>query len=171
MKTIEIRYFIPYPATLDEGKAMYRKLAAMNHPDHGGDAEVMKAINTEWEYLKTRLPRFNPTGKAHDFGADHARETEKAQKQAAVDAELRPMCYKLDRAGIQYDVVGKWIWTDDRRAKRFGFILSARRNKFYWRPESAAEPGRGSNKSYQWIYQKYNGQRGSSYRTADEITA
>ena len=121
MKTIEIRYFIPYPATLDEGKAMYRKLAAMNHPDHGGDAEVMKAINTEWEYLKTRLPRFNPTGKAHDFGADHARESEKAQKQAAVDAELHPIGYELDRAGIQDDGVGKWIWPEDRPYEQFYF--------------------------------------------------
>ena len=170
MKTINIRYFVPYPATLDDGKTMYRKLAAQYHPDHGGDLETMQAINQEWDYLKTRLPRFNATGKAHDFGADHARETEKAQKQAAVDAEIRPMTAKLDGAGIVYDVLGKWIWTDDARAKHFGFAFSKRRNKYYWRPESAAESGRGSRKDYSWIYAKYSGQR-STGRAADEIPA
>ena len=33
--------------TLEELKAEYRRLAMKYHPDRGGDAETMKAINAE----------------------------------------------------------------------------------------------------------------------------
>ena len=37
--------------TLDELKKEYRRLAMQNHPDRGGDAETMKAINAEYDNL------------------------------------------------------------------------------------------------------------------------
>jgi len=37
--------------TLDELKTEYRRLAKENHPDHGGDSEVMKEINAEFDLL------------------------------------------------------------------------------------------------------------------------
>jgi curved DNA-binding protein CbpA len=33
-------------SSLDDLKAQYRALALANHPDMGGDAETMKAINS-----------------------------------------------------------------------------------------------------------------------------
>ena len=50
------KFFNPRPVTLDEGKAMYRKLAAQYHPDHGGSTEAMQAINAEWDALKGKPP-------------------------------------------------------------------------------------------------------------------
>ena len=41
------KFFVPTPATLDELKAQYRKLAMMHHPDRGGDLDTMKAINNK----------------------------------------------------------------------------------------------------------------------------
>ena len=38
-----MKYFTPVPATLEELKALYRKLAMKHHPDLGGDTETMKA--------------------------------------------------------------------------------------------------------------------------------
>lgn len=35
--------------TLDELKKEYRRLAMLNHPDHGGNEETMKAINNEYD--------------------------------------------------------------------------------------------------------------------------
>jgi len=35
--------------TIDELKTEYRRLAKENHPDHGGDTEVMKEINAEFD--------------------------------------------------------------------------------------------------------------------------
>jgi len=36
-------------ATLDEARVAYRRLASENHPDRGGDADRMVAINNAWE--------------------------------------------------------------------------------------------------------------------------
>ncbi len=35
--------------TLDELKKEFRRLAMLHHPDHGGDTEIMKAINAEYD--------------------------------------------------------------------------------------------------------------------------
>ena len=40
-----------------ELKETFKKLARENHPDMGGDVEVMKAINTEFEILLATLPK------------------------------------------------------------------------------------------------------------------
>jgi exodeoxyribonuclease VII large subunit len=43
--------------SLDELKAEYRKLVKLHHPDRGGDPEVMKAINNEYEKRFEELKR------------------------------------------------------------------------------------------------------------------
>lgn len=43
--------------TVKELKEAFKKLARENHPDMGGDVEVMKAINTEFEILVATLPK------------------------------------------------------------------------------------------------------------------
>lgn len=42
--------------TVKELKDTYRKLARTNHPDMGGDVEVMQAINAEFDILVATLP-------------------------------------------------------------------------------------------------------------------
>lgn len=42
--------------SVEELKTMYKKLAKENHPDMGGDVEVMKAINNEFDMLCHVLP-------------------------------------------------------------------------------------------------------------------
>lgn len=39
------------PASLEELKAQYKRLALANHPDHGGSTEVMQEINAEYDML------------------------------------------------------------------------------------------------------------------------
>lgn len=46
---------VPRASTIDDARTAYRKLASENHPDRGGDAGAMAAINKAWaeaqEYL------------------------------------------------------------------------------------------------------------------------
>ena len=162
-----IKFFIPQPHTLDEGKALYKKLCMEHHPDLGGSVEDMQQINAEWDFLKSRLPRFD-TGVHTDY---NARQAAADAKQAAVDAELQPMVDKLNAMGIKFEVLGKWIWTTDKRAKAAGMHYSDRRRKWYWRPQSAANAGRGSSKSYDWLRAKYGAQNGSTSSRRETITA
>lgn len=51
------RLFADFGNTYQELKKRYRKLAMQYHPDKGGDAEIFKAIVTEYEHIKeTRFP-------------------------------------------------------------------------------------------------------------------
>lgn len=40
----------------EELKKEYKRLARENHPDMGGDVEIMKAINGEFDILLATLP-------------------------------------------------------------------------------------------------------------------
>jgi len=40
-------YFVPTPATLEELKALYRKLAFTHHPDRGGTSGTMYSKGTD----------------------------------------------------------------------------------------------------------------------------
>ena len=45
--------------SFNEGRLIYRRLARLNHPDLGGNPEVMKKINIEFEKFKANLENAN----------------------------------------------------------------------------------------------------------------
>lgn len=44
----------------NEARLIYRRLAMINHPDMGGDPEVMKKINLEYQQYKTSVRKTQP---------------------------------------------------------------------------------------------------------------
>lgn len=163
------KWFDPRPCTLDEGAKMYRELATKHHPDHGGNTSDMQEINNEWDELKPTLPRF--CTKQAQQGRQQYQQQEDANSaaKAAQDAEAAKMAAELAKfPGLQFDVVGSWIWADtDYRytadLERLGFRWSRNRSKYYWHPEGDSSR-RNRRASYEEIYQKYNG---SSYQTCN----
>lgn len=161
------KWFDPRPCTLDEGAKMYRELASKHHPDHGGNTSDMQEINNEWDELKPTLPRF--CTKQAQQGRQQYQQQQDANSaaKAAQDAEAAKMAAELAKfPGLQFDVVGSWIWADtDYRytadLERLGFRWSRNRSKYYWHPEGDSSR-RNRRASYEEIYQKYNG---SSYQT------
>ena len=161
------KWFDPRPCTLDEGAKMYRELASKHHPDHGGNTSDMQEINNEWDELKPTLPRF--CTKQAQQGRKQYQQQQDANSAAkdAQDAEAAKMAAELAKfPGLQFDVVGSWIWADtDYRytadLERLGFRWSRNRSKYYWHPEGDSSR-RNRRASYEEIYQKYNG---SSYQT------
>lgn len=54
--------------SLDDLKSQYKTLARKNHPDAGGDPEVMKAINTEYDKLfPIWRDRYNATSEVKNY--------------------------------------------------------------------------------------------------------
>lgn len=161
------KWFNPRPSTLDEGAKMYRELASKHHPDHGGNTSDMQEINNEWDELKPTLPRF--CTKQAQQGRQQYQQQQDANSaaKAAQDAEAAKMAAELAKCpGLQFDVVGSWIWADtDYRytaeLDRLGFRWSKNRSKYYWHPEGDSSR-RNRRASYEEIYQKYSGQ---SYQT------
>lgn len=166
------KWFNPRPSTITEGTAMYRDLASKHHPDHGGSVTDMQEINAEWDELKPTLPRFcseqakqgrQQYQQAH--AADEAARAAQSEEAVKMAAELAKM------PGLQFDVVGSWIWADcnhryNKQLENIGFRWSANRSKFYWHPAGDASR-RNRKASYQDLYNKYDGQ---SYRTNSRET-
>ena len=85
--------------TLEELKKAYRKLAMKYHPDMGGDPEVMKAINNEYDELFPRLKD------QHNASADEYHQT---TETAAEFVEIINQLIKLQ--GIEIELCGSWLW-------------------------------------------------------------
>lgn len=127
---------------LDELRAEYRRLIKINHPDVGGDAETMKAINNAYDLRFDELKR----------GTPHAGETPDAYR-AAVESLLHLQ-------GIIIELCGCWLWvtgnTYPHRAtlRAAGFCFASRKKAWYWHPADAAPIGNGK-KTLDQIRSKY----------------
>ena len=131
---------------IEEAKKLYKKLAFLHHPDRGGDIEIMKAVNNEYELIVNILA-----------------ENKEEEKAAAAEVEkFKDIINKIiGLDGIIIEVVGSWVWVSgDTKPhkdtiKAAGFFWAAKKQKWYYRPEE--EKGRSSRgrKSYQEIKEKY----------------
>ena len=152
------KFFVPTPATLDDLKAQYRKLAMLHHPDRGGDLDTMKAINNEhdalFEVLKTdqnRRADADPTGRTK-----HTTET--AEEFREILAVL------LGLPGLTVELCGSWLWISGETRqhkdalKAAGCRWSSSKKMWYWRhPEDARGHYRGK-RSMNEIRSKYGSQ-------------
>ena len=123
--------------SLEALKAEYKRLAKMHHPDIGGDAETMKAINAEYDYAVDHI--------AADPGHRDARQASAEDSEAfrAVIAAL------VKVPGIVIELCGTWIWvTGDTYANRdalkaAGCRWAKRKAAWYWHtPEDGCRKSR-----------------------------
>ena len=124
-------YFVNVENTEDLRKK-YLKLAKVNHPDNGGDVEIFKAIQAEYEYLIKILP----TGKAAK-----AKTKDSKQQEMKFDAAIRKVIDGIiHMEGINIEIVGLWIWIDGNTypwkedLKKLGFQWSRTRKKWHYSP-------------------------------------
>ena len=135
-----MKYFIPTPSTLEELKAMYKKLAMKNHPDLGGSTETMQEINTEYETLFARLKNVhrNASGEQYTAANDNG-------ETAADFVEIIDKLIKLP--GIIVELCGSWLWvTGETRAvkeelKEIGFRWSSSKKAWYYHEGSYMKRG------------------------------
>jgi hypothetical protein len=127
-------YFIPTPTTLEELKAMYRKLAFQHHPDRGGSNEAMKAVNNEYDEL---FPKLKDKHRTKDGTAYTAKQptAETAEHFKDLIAELMRM------DGITIEIIGCFVWvTGDTKPnkdklKALGFQWHSKKAAWFLAPE------------------------------------
>ena len=139
--------------TLDELKKEYRRLAALHHPDHGGDNATMAAINNEYQ------TRFEVLKKQHNASADEHHQTTEAPEEFI--NIINALC-KIP--GLIVELCGCWLWiSGDTRPhkeelKAAGCRWSSSKKMWYWRhQEDGAYWSRGK-KSMGEIRMKYGSQ-------------
>lgn len=116
---------------LQELKTLYFKLSKENHPDHGGNHEIMKIINNEYDYLKKILKN----KKAED-GETIINETYESMKNFKDLIEDL-----LQYPNIIIDIIGSWVWIsgigtynikDDILYSKYNMRYSKPKKSFYW---------------------------------------
>jgi len=126
------RYFIPTPHTAEELKSQYRKLAMQHHPDQGGNAEDMKAVNNEYDVLFEILKDIHKTkdGKTYTKATNETADTFK---------DLISELMKMD--DITIEVIGCFVWVTGNtkpykeQLKSLKFQWHTKKIAWYLKPE------------------------------------
>ncbi|WP_163860371.1 molecular chaperone DnaJ [Paenibacillus elgii] len=126
----------------EEAKKLYRKLAFENHPDRGGDTEIMQQINREYDDFMERLNR----------GQTFAGKQSAEFNQQAASEQYRTIINSLiDFDGLDIEIIGTWIWVTGNtyaaraKLKELGFKWSSQKRAWYWHE---GEYHKAGNKNY-----------------------
>jgi hypothetical protein len=141
---------------LVELKAEYKRLAMKHHPDMGGDVEIMKAVNAEYDAAFERLKRYpmdseEPT-KTHQNSAEVAEDFKKV-----IDALIRIK-------GIEIELCGSWLWIGGdtypvrEELKAAGCRWQKDKRKWYWHPPEKHVGYSKRRASMSYIRSKYGSQ-------------
>lgn len=125
--------------TVEELKKEYRKMAFRYHPDRGGDAEMMKKVNLEYEITLKRLK-----AQYHTEHKENANENKQGDaKNAFTDDGFRTVIEKIIHLDVEIEICGRWIWVygntkpHKEALKKAGFFWASKKKMWYWRPEDA----------------------------------
>ena len=92
-------------SSMEAVKKQYRKLAMKYHPDRGGNEEIFKAINNEYEQAMEQ-GKINETKKAKT-----KKEEDFIKSQYTNSKNFRSIIDKLIvLEGIEIEITGTWLW-------------------------------------------------------------
>lgn len=118
--------------TLEELKREYKRLALENHPDRGGDVEVMKAINAEYDIMFNKVKDIHINAKGETY----------TKENTETPSEFKDIIDKLIRMeGLEIEIIGCFIWlSGNTRAhkdniKALGFKWHSTKKMWYKAPE------------------------------------
>ena len=126
--------------TKEEAKKLYKKLAFQYHPDRGGDVEIMKVINNEFDDFML------------NFKEDKKDSKKEYEFTATTYRELILQLIKFDN--IVIDVVGCFIWLSGNtypikeELKQLGFRYSKNKKSWYIAPKEYMENRVNYKKKY-----------------------
>jgi hypothetical protein len=122
-----------------EIKKLYKELSKKYHPDLGGDLEIMKLVNAQYEKALTLI--YQKSGKS-------ITEIDELLKNDLVLREKLDKIVNLD--GLEIELCGKWIWITGETVKHkdiiksLGFYWARLKKAWYWRAEEAKSFNRKS---------------------------
>ena len=108
-------------------KKAYHKKSFENHPDRGGNVEIMKLINVAYEFLNNMN---------YWWTATQARE---AKKTTPLTQTMQSKIDILSTfAGLKIEIIGSWLWASGNtfqvktEIKAMGFRFSAKKSAWYY---------------------------------------
>ena len=128
------KHFVPAPKTLEELKSMYRRLAFLHHPDKGGDLDIMKVVNNEYDALFPKLKDVHKTKEGATYTAKQA-STETVNQFKDLISELMTM------DNITIEIIGCFVWVTGNtkpykeKLKELKFQWHSKKFAWYLSPE------------------------------------
>lgn len=157
------RYFIKIE-TLEELKKQYRALAMKHHPDRGGDVEVMKLINEEYDRAFAKVKDIHRNAKGETYTKENPETAE--QFRDIIDKLLRMQ-------GVEIEVIGCFIWLSGNTREHkdeisaMGFKWHSKKKMWYKAPEDYRRRGK-KQYSIEEIRDMY-GTSGKMYGNASDM--
>lgn len=154
---MKIRNEFEKATTLEELKAIYKKLAMKHHPDRGGDVEVMKEINALYDEYFERLKNTHKNAK----GETYTKETDETAE------EYKNIINELLKMGVVIEIIGCFIWVSGDtkphkdEIKALGFKWHAKKKMWYKAP---AGYRKRYNKKHDYSMEEIRGMYGTSGR-------
>jgi hypothetical protein len=156
--------------TLDELKKAYKAAALANHPDLGGDAETMKAINNEYE------ERFAVLKEAHNFRAANPDNHTHATTEAPRDF-IDIIEHLIHMDGLTVELCGCWLWIGGdtmkhkEELKACGCRWSSSKKLWSWHHPEDGSPWHRGHQSMDAIRSKYGSEYFGQSKEKDAIPA
>ena len=122
-------YFNEVKST-DEAKQLYKKLALQHHPDRGGDVEIMKLVNNEYEFIMAKLLK--------NSGATESEINDEINLSNLYKDALNSI---IALENITIELVGAWLWVTGNTYqhkeifKNNGFYYASKKQAWYFRSE------------------------------------
>ena len=150
-KTMKTANYFENVTTLEGLRTEYKNLLKANHPDNGGDENVMKEINTQYDKVFALLKS----------GAKIETKVDAAKWSDVEDAAIRnAIAAIIGYPGLNIEVVGTWVWVDGATyeckedLKSAGYKWSRARKKWHFAPYEK-KCYRGSKKSFEQLRREY----------------
>ena len=127
--------------TRQDIKLTFRDLAKENHPDHGGDAEMMKLINEAFEVIKDN----------YTFRIDKDENFENDENFWKIDDPEMEAVYKniAHLEGIEIEICGYWMWVTGEtykvkfELKNAGLLYARKKIAWFWKPADRTSKSKG----------------------------
>ena len=133
------------PETLEGLKKQYRELAIENHPDRGGNEEIMKEINSKYDELFQQLKNIHRNSKGETYTANQT-SNETSEQFRNIISELMRM------DDIVIEIIGCFIWVTGNtkmykdKLKELNLKWHSKKLAWYLKPEDYV---RRSHKDYE----------------------
>jgi len=135
--------------SLDQVKALYKKLAKQYHPDLGGDTDTMQAINREYAFASAKV--ISGSGLSEEDTENEIRYSEEYRQAIEKVIHLE---------GITIELVGHWIWVSGNTRihkevlKSAGYFFASKKIAWYFRADEF-KVRKGGKKTMEEIRAKY----------------
>lgn len=131
--------------TLEQLRKQYKELLKKHHPDNGGNEEIMKAVNAEYDKLFNILKDKHESKSAYNSGDHNSEQSDynKSMYDWENDKALREVLQKIiNFDGIEILICGQWIWISGntysykKELKEIGFKWASQKKQWFWHSES-----------------------------------